>query len=105
MSREQEMTLIYEGGFDRTLDQILTIYGKESARGTQLQAWLFDDAASRRAAEAQLSVFGVEAKLCSAYKPLLHFFLEEVDLPALKSIKIAYPVHGACPQNRFLLET
>lgn len=99
------MTLIYEGGFDRTLDQLLATYGRESARGTRLEAWLFDDAASRRAAEARLSAFGVEAKLRSAYKPLLHFFLEEVDLPALKSIKIAYPVHAACPQNRFLLET
>ncbi|PRD41716.1 peptidase M14 [Phyllobacterium phragmitis] len=99
------MTLIYDGGFDRTLDQLLARYGKEQARGTRLEAWLFDDAPNRRAAEARLLAFGVHARLHSAYKPLLHFFLEEVDLAALKSIAIAYPVHEACPQNRFLLET
>ncbi|UGX88490.1 M14 family metallopeptidase [Phyllobacterium meliloti] len=98
------MTVIYEGGFDRTLDQLLNTYGKTAARGTRFEAWLFEDAPSRRAAEEKLAAFGVEARLRSGYKPLLHFFLEEVDLDALKSISIAYPVHENCAQNRFLLE-
>lgn len=99
------MTLIYNGSVDRTLDQLLATYGKESARGTRLEAWSFDDAASRRATEAKLREFGVEAKLRSAYKPLLHFFLEEADLVEVESVAIGYPVHESCPHNRFLLES
>lgn len=99
------MTLIYKGNVDRTLDQLLATYGKESAHGIKLEAWLFDDAPSRRAAEVKLREFGVNAKLRSAYKPLLHFFLEEVDLVDVKSIAIGYPVHESCPHNRFLLES
>ncbi|MBA8881915.1 M14 family metallopeptidase [Phyllobacterium myrsinacearum] len=99
------MTVIYEGGFDRTLDQLLATYGKASARGTRFEAWLFEDTPSRRAAEEKLAAYGVEARLHSAYKPLLYFFLEDVDTDALKNITIAYPVHENCPQNRFLLET
>ncbi|PRD51510.1 M14 family metallopeptidase [Phyllobacterium myrsinacearum] len=99
------MTLVYESGFNRILDQLLATYGEAAARGTRFEAWLFEDAPSRRAAEEKLAAIGVEARLRSAYKPLLHFFLEEVDTGALKSITIAYPVHENCPQNRFLLET
>lgn len=35
---------------------------------------------------------------------MLHFFLEEVDLENLSALHIVYPVHQACPKNRFLLE-
>ncbi|MFT7755589.1 UNVERIFIED_CONTAM: hypothetical protein ODX46_05580, partial [Salmonella enterica subsp. enterica serovar Enteritidis] len=80
------MTLIYESGFNRTLDQLLATYGQAAAHGTRFEAWLFEDAPSRRAAEEKLAAIGVEARLRSAYKPLLHFFLEEVDTGALKSI-------------------
>ncbi|MHC1550529.1 M14 family metallopeptidase [Phyllobacterium sp. K27] len=99
------MTLIYNGSVDRTVDQLLATYGKETARGMRLEAWSFDDAPNRRATEAKLREFGVDAKLRSAYKPLLHFFLEEVDLVDVKSIVIGYPVHEFCPHNRFLLES
>ncbi|OMQ44431.1 M14 family metallopeptidase [Ensifer sp. 1H6] len=98
------MTTIFEGTFERTLDTMLATYGKEVARGTRLEAWLFDDRESRRAAEQKLGAFGVEAKLRSAYKPLLHFFLEEVDRKALKRVDIRYPQPENCPANRFLLE-
>ena len=98
------MTTIFEGAFERTLDTLLTTYGKEAARGTKLEAWLFDDAASRKAAEQKLASFGVKAALRSAYKPLLHFFLEEVDRAALASVVVRYPQHEGAPQNRFLLE-
>ncbi|QRY65205.1 peptidase M14 (plasmid) [Ensifer sp. PDNC004] len=98
------MTTIFEGAFERTLDTLLTTYGKEAARGTKLEAWLFDDAASRKAAEQKLASFGVKAALRSAYKPLLHFFLEEVDRAALANVIVRYPQHEGAPQNRFLLE-
>ncbi|WEX11966.1 M14 family zinc carboxypeptidase [Chelativorans sp. AA-79] len=97
------MTLIYEGTFERTLDRIVARFA--DAEGAKVQAWTFDDEASRRAAEAALATRGVRARFRSAYKPLLHFFLEEVDLRELAQIRVAYPVHDACPANRFLLET
>lgn len=97
------MTLIFESHFERTLDALVSRYS--DARGSRIEAWLFDDEKSRRRAEQKLAERGVEAHLHSAYKPLLSFFLEEVDVAAFAEIRIVYPVHPACPKNRFLLET
>lgn len=100
------MTLILDRRFPRTLDALLVRFCREEARGTELQAWTFDDAPTRRAAEARLARFGVRARLRSAYKPLLHAFLEEVDRDGLASVRVRYPVHPATvAPNRFRLET
>jgi hypothetical protein len=96
------MTLIHEQKVDRTLDTLVARFS--GATGTKIEAWVFDDEKSRRKAEAILAAAGVEAKFRSAYKPLLHFFLEEVDLENLSALHVVYPVHRACPKNRFLLE-
>lgn len=97
------MTLIFESRFERTLDVLVSRYA--DARGSRIEAWLFEDEKSRRRAEQKLAERGVEARFRSAYKPLLSFFLEEVDVAAFAEIHIVYPVHSACPKNRFLLET
>lgn len=100
------MTLILDRRFPRTLDALLNRFGREAARGTRLQAWTFDDVSARRDAEARLARFGVEARLRSAYKPLLHAFLEEVNRDGLASVRVRYPVHPeAAAPNRFRLET
>lgn len=96
------MTLIYEKSFERTLDALVTRFS--GSRGTRVEAWTFDEEASRRRAEETLAARGVSARFRSAYKPLLHFFLEEADLGSVEAIDIAYPQHPACPANRFLLE-
>lgn len=96
------MTLIYEGTFERTLDRLVARFA--DAKGSKIEAWTFDDKASRHAAEARLASFGVEAHFRSAYKPLLHFFLEEVELADVTGIKVVYPVRALCPENRFRLE-
>ena len=99
------MTLILDRRFPRTLDALLARFGTEAARGTALQAWTFDDAPARRDAEVRLAAFGVTARLRSAYKPLLHALLEEVDLDGLASLRVRYPVHpAAAAPNRFRLE-
>lgn len=98
------MTLIFEGRFERTLDLLVEQYGNDAARGGRFEAWLFEDGHHRRAAEKRLAAFGVQARIHSAYKPLVHFFLEEIDVKALQDIHIVYPVHPASPSNRFLLE-
>ncbi|MCQ0093298.1 peptidase M14 [Roseovarius sp. M141] len=67
-------------------------------------AWTFDDRAARCAAEEQLAAKGIPARIRSAYKPLLHFFLEEAR-PGFTVAHVVWPCHAAAVSNRFLLET
>ncbi len=99
------MSVLFEKTYPRTVHALVDYLLKPQMRGAKAEAWLFDDQPSRFAAETKLRAAGVEARLRSAYKPLLHFFLEEVDGSALKSAAVRYPRHDACVQNRFLLET
>lgn len=94
------MTEIFSQTFERTLDELL----KQAVPGQSLEAWTFDDLKSRRDCEQRLAEKGVTARIRSAYKPLLHAFLEEIDLAGVESIQISYPVHAAAPANRFRLE-
>lgn len=99
------MSKIFEKRFERSIDNLVTRFSAPAMHGAHIEAWLFDDQHSRSAAEAQLHTVGVTAKFHSAYKPLVHFFLEDVDCRDLKHISISYPAHEACAPNRFLLET
>lgn len=92
--------MLLEQSFERTLDRIIA----GAKEGDELEAWLFDDRATRLAAERLLAEKGVKARLRSAYKPLLHAFLEEINLDGVQAIEISYPTHEAAPQNRFRLE-
>ena len=85
----------------RTLDAIVRDHAKA---GTSLEAWVFEDEAARRAAEATLAASGVQARIRSAYKPLLHFFLEEIELSGLSAVTIFTPSHPLAVENRFRLE-
>ena len=98
------MTTILDTEFPRTLDTLLARYGTEACRDMRLEAWLFEPAAARRAAEAQLAGFGVQARLHSAYKPLLHALQEDVGLANLRALRIAVPSHPAGSLLRFRLE-
>jgi hypothetical protein len=73
-------------------------------RGAVLEGWLFEGLAARRGAEERLREAGVDARLRSAYKPLVHFFLEEVDRAQLAAATVRYPVHPRALPVRFLLE-
>ena len=97
------MTAIFEKTFDRTLDRLIADYASEAWRGAELEAWLFEDEAARRAAGKRFAAAGVTARLYSAYKPLVHFFTEEAEAGASR-IAITYPVSPAAPGQRFLLE-
>lgn len=95
------MTELLEIEIPRSLDVIVRDYAKT---GTALEAWVFEDEAARRAAEATLAAAGVHARLRSAYKPLLHFFLEEIELTGLSAVTIFMPAHPLAVENRFRLE-
>jgi hypothetical protein len=101
------MSILLHTTFPRTLDTLVQRFADVANRGMHIEAWLFDDRHERRRAEAELAAYGVQANLRSAYKPLLHYFLEDLhrqdDLPA--EVKLLYPVCAKAPANRFLLET
>lgn len=88
----------------RTLDGWVTQFEQSQWRGAQVQGWLFEGLAARRAAEKRLAAAGVQAQLRSAYKPLLHYFLEEMDCSTLAAVTVSYPVHPHASPRRFLLE-
>jgi hypothetical protein len=98
------MTVLLDRTFDRTLDLWVSEFEGEEYRGARVQAWLFEDEAARRAAERRLAAAGVSAVFRSAYKPLLHFFLEEADLDGLDSVSVRYPVREEAVPRRFTLE-
>ena len=69
-----------------------------------LEAWVFEDEPTRRSAEASLAALGTIVRIRSAYKPLLHFFLEEVELTGLSTATILTPAHNLASPGRFELE-
>jgi hypothetical protein len=97
------MTTILDFTAPRTLDALVERFEKERPAGT-VEAWLFEDGAARRDGESRLARAGVTARLRSAYKPLVHFFLEEADLREVVSVEVRYPRHRNAPPDRFLLE-
>ncbi|MFN7023190.1 MAG: M14 family metallopeptidase [Pseudorhizobium sp.] len=94
------MSKIFRKSFERTLDQLIA----GAVPGQSFEAWTFDDRKSRQVAERRLAEKGVTARIRSAYKPLLHAFLEEIDLLGVEAIKVQYPVHPDAAGNRFRLE-
>jgi hypothetical protein len=89
---------------ERTLDAWVCRYSHEKWRGARIEGWLFEGVAARRSAEQRLAALGVTATFRSAYKPLLHYFLEEIDADRLSAVTVHYPVHPQAPASRFLLE-
>lgn len=99
------MIVLLDERIERTLDRIVREWSDEVCQGTNLEVWLFEDEKVRRAAEERLLSTGVRARLRSAYKPLVHAFLEEIPTAGLKRATIRYPVHDEARENRFLSET
>lgn len=97
------MTVLLDFDLPRTLDALVDRLMAETPAGP-VEAWLFEDMAARRAAEARLAAVGVAARLRSAYKPLLAFFREEADLGGVTDVLVRYPVHPSTHPDRFLLE-
>ena len=95
---------LLEKSFDRTLDAWTHAYLAPVWRGAVVEGWLFEGVEARRAAQARLEQAGVKARFRSAYKPLLHYFLEEADLEGLVSVAVRYPLHEHAQAKRFTLE-
>ncbi|AMG39815.1 peptidase M14 [Achromobacter xylosoxidans] len=95
---------LLEKTFDRTLDAWIHAYKAPAWRGAAVEGWLFEGVDARHEAEARLAQAGVTARFRSAYKPLLHYFLEEVERDGLVSVDLRYPLHENAQAKRFTLE-
>lgn len=103
MTNDPRIEILLERSFPRTTRSLLDEYATPAYHGYQLEAWVFDDESERQATETAFKAAGISARLRSAYKPLVHFFLEEFSWAALQSLVIEYPVLAHAPR-RFLLE-
>jgi hypothetical protein len=99
------VTVLLDEPVPRTLDAVVPRLVREAAPGARIEAWVFEDAPRRRAAERQLAGHGIIAVVRSPYKSLMHFFLEEADIATLKRVTVHYPVCEHTHEKRFLLET
>lgn len=97
-------TSLLDQTFERTLDSWLQQFQQQEWSGALLEGWLFEGVAARRAGERRLAAAGVEARLRSAYKPLVFYFLEEVDICTLSAVTVQYPVHAQALPQRFMQE-
>ncbi|MXQ10174.1 M14 family zinc carboxypeptidase [Microvirga makkahensis] len=98
------MTVLLDRRFESALDRLVQEWGSGEYRGAVIEAWLFEDEEPRRRAEGLLAEAGVKARIRSAYKPLVHAFLEEIDTAGLARVAIRYPVHEGADPIRFLSE-
>lgn len=103
MTNDPRIETLLERSFPRTTRSLLDEYATPAYQGYQLEAWVFDDESERQATETAFRAAGISARLRSAYKPLVHFFLEEFSWASLQSLVIEYPVLAHAPR-RFLLE-
>ncbi|BBI59114.1 hypothetical protein HSBAA_04200 [Vreelandella sulfidaeris] len=74
MTNDPRIEILLERSFPRTARSLLDEYATPAYQGYQLEAWVFDDEAERQATETAFNDAGINARLRSAYKPLVHFF-------------------------------
>ncbi len=98
------MTTLLHETTPRTLEQLVAQLQRDPVPGARVEAWVFEGVARRRAAERHLAAGGINARVRSAYKPLVHTFLEDVDPSTLRRVAIRYPVHEQADRTRFLRE-
>jgi hypothetical protein len=100
------MSITFAKTFQTTGRQLIERFSNEASNGQLIEAWIFADREKRQSIERSLLNAGVKAKVRSAYKPLLHFMLEDLNLndSNLKKVEVFYPVHPKTTENRFLLE-
>ena len=87
-----------------TLDALVERYTSPEYSGARVELWTFDGPERRAAAQRSLRDKGVDAYVRSSYKPLVHAFLEELDLTDVTDIVVHYPVIPSVHKNRFRLE-
>ncbi|MEI6114990.1 MAG: hypothetical protein WCP99_10500 [Burkholderiales bacterium] len=72
--------------------------------GLSVEVWLFEDRATRGLLASHLTKAGARARVCSTYKPLLHYFLERAASSGMRDVIVEYPCHPQAVATRFLSE-
>ncbi|GGH28920.1 peptidase M14 [Alsobacter metallidurans] len=98
------MTILLDLEIPRTLDLLVERLSAPGLKGSAVEAWVFENAESRAAAEDALSALGVSARIGSAYKPLLHALLPAIEAGGLEVVTLRYPVCAGAAERRFLAE-
>jgi hypothetical protein len=98
------MTVLFERTYPRTLAEMVRDLPARVTAGELVEVWCFEDESVRRDAEARLKAAGVTTRIRSAYKPLVHAFLEELPREGLQTVRVAVPVVPEAAQGRFELE-
>jgi hypothetical protein len=98
------MTALLDECVARTLETLLPRLMRDVKSEAHVEAWLFEPVQERRAVERRLAAHGITAVLRSAYKSLVHFFLEETDVATLRRVTVHYPVCEHTHEKRFWLE-
>lgn len=92
--------ILLEARFARTLEALVARFAGPQWQGVLLEAWVFEDADARCDARDRLAAQGITARVRSAYKPLLHAWLED----GLPPGPIRLPAHPQAAARRFALE-
>jgi hypothetical protein len=98
------MTPLFDRTYPRTLAAMVRDLPARVEPGETVEFWCFEDEAARREAEAALKPKGIPARIRSAYKPLVHAFLEELPRDGLAAVRVAMPVVAEAVEGRFALE-
>jgi hypothetical protein len=98
------MTILFERTYPRTLAEIVRDLPARVRPGETVDFWCFEDVEARRDAEARLKTNGITARIRSAYKPLVHAFLEELPRTGLTAVEVAVPMVAEAAEGRFALE-
>ena len=98
------MTVLIDRTYPRTLAEVMRDVPARVRPGETVEIWCFEDVDARRAAEATFAERGIAARVRSAYKPLLHAFLEDIAPEHLTRVEIAVPAHAGALPGRFALE-
>ncbi len=95
-----------------TLDQWIEYLCQPAFRHHHIELWVFNDRQTRRRAEAKLFEHGIHARIRSAYKPFLHFLLEDLSPAEFERVNhpdsrlvLQYPNDTFGSDKRFALET
>ena len=97
-------TTIFSAQFEPASARVLNDARLAGWAGLSVEVWIFEDCAARNSLATQLGQLGMHARVRSAYKPLLHYFLEQAPLPGLREVLVEYPRHPQAVDTRFLSE-
>lgn len=99
------MQILFEQTIESTPARLLARRDWQDWQGQLIEIWVYQDRHARLDLQKRLTAMtGAKVMVRSAYKPLLHYFLEDTDPSRFVDVQIHYPVHPNADPKRFLLE-